>query len=126
MKIYIAGPMRGIPDFNFPLFYSVSEFLRSHGHIVFNPAERDNKQHGELKSETGDLKDIAHLGFSLRDALAADTEWICHHAEAIALLPGWEKSSGARAEKALAEALGLEIFFIASDNNEHYGLFQNE
>ena len=46
-------------------------------------------------------------GFSLREALGADTAWICAHADAIALLPGWEKSTGATAENALAVALGL-------------------
>ena len=47
------------------------------------------------------------MGFSLREALAADTQYIALVADAIALLPGWEKSAGANAEMALAHALGL-------------------
>ena len=113
MRYYLAGPMRGIKDFNFPSFMSATMTLTSAGHSVFNPAQRDMEKYGIgiCNSPTGDFKDIAHLGFSLREALSADTKYICEEAEAIVLLPGWEKSKGACAEKALAEALGLEIFY---------------
>ena len=104
--------MRGIPDFNFPAFHAAAAKLRSDGHIVFNPAERDEEMHGKgvSNSPTGDLQDIAKTGFSLREALEADTTWICRHGDGIALLPGWEKSKGAVAERALGIALGLHIF----------------
>ncbi len=113
MKIYVAGPMQGIPDFNFPLFNNVTAFLRKMGHEVFNPAEKDIERHGEgvAVSATGDLKDAVALGFSLRDALADDTWYICKTADAIYMLPGWENSKGARAEHALAVALGHTIIY---------------
>jgi len=113
-KVYVAGPMRGIKDFNFPAFHAATAHLRGLGHTVFNPAERDEQAHGKDvgKSETGDLRDAAKHGFSLREALGVDLQWICAHADAIALLPGWENSKGARAEKATAEALGLEIAYL--------------
>ena len=81
------------------------------GHFVFNPAQRDIEKYGSAIADslTGDFKDIAHLGFSLREALSADTKYLCEEADAIVLLPGWQDSKGACAEKALAEALGLEI-----------------
>jgi len=101
--------MRGIAEFNFPAFHAATAQLRAEGHVVFNPAERDEQHHGKdlVKGTTGDLKEIPQ--FSLRDALKADTSWICDHGEAIYLLPGWEKSKGATAERALGIALGLEI-----------------
>lgn len=116
MKIYLAGPMRGIPHFNFPAFMAAAEKLRSEGHTVFNPAERDNEKHGadisKLNVTGSEAEATKTYGFSLREALGADLEWICAEAEAIALLPGWEKSKGANAEKATADALGLKIIIL--------------
>lgn len=117
MKVYLAGPMRGIPFFNFPAFNEAAAKLREQGHTVFNPAQRDTEMHGEQLSQsnpTGDEVLAAnHHGFSLREALRDDTNFICMEADAIALLPGWEKSKGARAEKALAQALGLKVMYLA-------------
>lgn len=113
MKIYVAGPMRGIPEFNFPAFNAAAAKLRAEGHEVFNPAEKDNERHGTDISKgnaTGDesLATQQH-GFNLREALALDLEFICRQADAIALLPGWENSKGANAERATAVALGLKL-----------------
>lgn len=110
MKIYLAGPMRGYENFNFPAFDYAAEKLRAEGHYVFSPAERDRTIHGNKLEQnvTGDER-VAEkaVGFSLREALAADLNYIAHYATGIALLPGWEKSSGVAAELALAKALGL-------------------
>lgn len=46
MKIYLAGPMRGIPEFNFPAFHAMACRLRAEGNVVFNPAEKDIERHG--------------------------------------------------------------------------------
>lgn len=115
MKIYLAGRMRGIPKFNFPAFFAAADALRQKGHTVFNPAERDVNLHGEalMDNPTGDVSKIdPALNFSLRHALAADTQFICLEADAIALLPGWEQSKGATAEHALAVALGHEVITL--------------
>lgn len=120
MKIYVAGPMRGIPEFNFPAFHAATADLREQGHIVFNPAERDIEKTGVDISKgnaTGDnaLAEAQH-GFSLREALKDDLEFICLHADAIALLPGWENSKGARAELHTALALGLDVLHLDESN----------
>ena len=114
MRIYLAGPMRGYPHFNFPAFDHATFFLRAEGHEVFSPAERDRKQYPQIEWNTNSSIAVAEEadGFSLREALAADISWICLHAEAIALLPGWEKSAGARAEWATGVALGLKFFYL--------------
>jgi nucleoside 2-deoxyribosyltransferase len=113
MKAYLAGPMRGIRDFNFPKFHRVSAFLREIGFEVFSPAERDEAQHGAdvAKSDTGDLGEAVQKGFSLREALCADMEYICLHADAVVMLDGWKNSKGATAERATAIALGLMVFY---------------
>ena len=114
MKIYLAGPMRGIPQFNFPMFNYFAKKLRAEGHKVFNPAERDIKKFGNKiqKNPQGSLQVAEKIGFSLRDALGDDTKWLCKHADAVALMPGWRDSKGACAEKALAKALGLKIIYL--------------
>jgi len=103
--------MTGIPHFNYPAFNSAAAALRFEGHTVFNPAEQDIEMFGkDISNPTGDAAQAtADHGFDRRAALKADLSWICDNAEAIALLPGWEKSSGANAERALAVALGLEV-----------------
>lgn len=115
-RCYVAGPMRGIKEFNFPAFNAAAAKLRDAGWIVFNPAEKDNERHGTDISKgnvTGDESIAAQQhGFNLREALALDLDFICREADAVALLPGWERSKGANAEKATAEALGLEIIFL--------------
>ena len=98
--------MRGIEDFNFPAFDAAAARLRAHGHVVFSPAERDRAKLGDIfHSANGNEKEIKE--FSLREALGADTAWIAEHADAVVLLPGWERSLGAQAEAALARSLGL-------------------
>ena len=119
MKIYLAGPMRGYPEFNFPAFRAAAAKLRAEGHDVINPAERDTERHGtdiSKGNKTGDIAEAAaQHGFSLRVALGEDLDWICEHADGIALLPGWEQSSGANAEWATAKALSLHIRYLGKD-----------
>jgi len=111
MKIYLAGPMRGIPLSNFPAFDAAAVKLRAEGHEVFNPADHDRLL--GLDGTNGDI------GVDLRRKLfGADTDWICRTADAVALLPGWEKSLGAMAEWRLALAVGLEVIFLAGASSD--------
>ena len=119
MKIYLAGPMRGYPEFNFDEFFRVAAELAIQGHEVFNPAHRDNAKHGvdiSIGNETGSIaKAQAEHGFDMREALAADCKWICEEAEAIFILEGWQESAGAMAERAIGIALGLDIGYQTPD-----------
>lgn len=118
MRIYLAGPMRGYKNFNFPAFDYAAGKLRAKGNDVFSPAERDRDVHGGglEKNETGSEDEAAsNHGFSLREALKADCDWICDYADTVALLPGWEKSSGANAELALAKALNLNVMVLGRE-----------
>ena len=113
-SIYIAGKMRNVKEFNFPAFDMAAEILREEGYIVFSPAERD-RDNGFDPTPYDGTEDLSALGFSLNHALADDTAWICLEADAVYMLDGWEDSSGARAEKALAEALGLTVLYQTVD-----------
>lgn len=100
-RLYLAGPMRGYPQFNFPAFDAGAAALRAAGHEVFNPADHDR----EVIAVDG--RTVAEL--TIRECMRADTAWICDNADGIAVLPGWEKSSGANAEVALACAIGIPV-----------------
>lgn len=93
--VYLSGPMKGYPENNYPLFHNVAGELRAAGHRVYNPAEFPHK---------GAQKD-----FPIRRAFAAYSAFICLEADTIVLLPGWEHSRGAKAERALADNCGLEV-----------------
>lgn len=116
MRIYLAGPMTGKPEFNFPAFHAAAKKLEETGYEVFNPAKRDYELHGTDISKgniNGDEKLAKQdYGFDRRAALCHSLAWICQHAEGIAMLPGWENSRGAIAELATAEAIGLSVIYL--------------
>lgn len=118
MNIYLAGPMRGIPEFNYPAFAAATKMLRANGHTVFSPAEKDIERLGTdvCKGTSGDLAEIEAKGFNLREALLDDLTYILTKAEAIALLPGWKASKGVAAEVATAIAIGIQL--IELDEND--------
>lgn len=112
--------MRGIPNFNSSAFHAAAAKLRAEGHFVFNPAEHDEEVFGKIHSPRGSEAGLARkAGMTTmqlrREVFATDTKWICDHADAICLLPGWETSKGARAERALGEALGLQIIELSAE-----------
>jgi hypothetical protein len=113
MKIYLAGPMRGYPQFNHPAFRRAADLLRLRGHEVFSPAEHDASIGLTVTGMTGDPGEIADAGVSLRSLIGADLAWICGHADALVVMPGWEASAGARAEAAVALALSLPVWGLA-------------
>ena len=110
MRVYLAGPMTGLPEFNFPAFDSAAESLEAMGHVVFNPAQMD-RDLGFDPSQPSVSKEF------LRDAMRRDLSAICG-ADAIAMLPGWEKSGGARIEWMLAVHLGLKVVYLSGSVNE--------
>lgn len=114
--------MRNIAQFNFPAFAEAAKLLRDEGHEVFNPAERDLDTYGDIASDNavGSEALANQRGFNLREALGADLAWICKEADAIALLPGWEKSKGVRAELATANALGLQVTYLIAREEGGY------
>jgi Domain of unknown function (DUF4406) len=120
MRLYLAGPMRGIPFFNFTEFRRAAILLRADGHEVFSPAEDAEYKFGpELnKHGNGDEHALAQtLGITQqafrRRVFNYNLWWLCTCADGIALLQGWEKSTGACAEAAVARALGLYIMEMA-------------
>lgn len=118
MKIYLAGPMRGLPEFNAPAFHAGAAMLRAKGHEVFNPVENDAAVFGPMGPNPAGSEEAFAAAVKMsplearRLVFAMDTQYICKHADAVALLPGWTNSRGALAEYALAHAIGLEIIML--------------
>ena len=98
--VYIAGPMTGIEEYNYPAFNAAAARWRAAGWQVFNPAEHELPTAEQEASLTVD--EIRAL------YMRKDIEWVMQ-SDAVALLPGWQNSKGAQAEVAVARILNLPI-----------------
>jgi hypothetical protein len=109
LRIYIAGPMESVGgNWNMPLFDYVAKKLRELGCEVFSPAELIRAMHGDLDNVLKMEK--AHRKFARKEALKDAILWIINEAQLMFLLPGWERSPGATAERAVALAIGVKIY----------------
>lgn len=111
-KIYVAGPMRGRYEFNFPAFIDAAEMLRAHGHEVFNPADRDLENGFQPWGMKGTQSELDHVNFDLREAIAADVDFILRESDAVFVLPEWWDSTGAILEVIAAKFVGSEIINV--------------
>lgn len=102
MKVYLAGPMTGHPDFNFAVFDAAAAKLRGYGYEVVNPAELDRADGFDPAGRT-ELEEPEYAA-RLRHSLAAMLE-----CDAVALLPGWLQSRGAQVEYAVAANYGMHV-----------------
>jgi len=96
-RIYIAGPMTGYQELNFPAFHAAAKSLRAQGHDAVNPAEIN-----------------ADPSADWTDCMRADIAQLVT-CDAIVLLPEWEKSKGAMLEHSIAAALGFKVYHWAGD-----------
>lgn len=95
VRIYISGPMSGLPELNFPAFHAAAAALRAKGFDVVNPAEINAEHPGRWES-----------------CMKADIKALCD-CDALVMLPGWERSNGAHLEVHLAHRLGMQILQVA-------------
>lgn len=109
MKLYLAGPMRGYPEFNFPAFFAAEWRIELLGHRVFNPAREDVRGGFDPTGLEGTDAELERLGFDMGFTFRRDVLQITNYSEGIVLLPGWRKSGGACFERDLGERLGLKI-----------------
>lgn len=90
-RVYISGPMTGLPNFNRDAFNHAEDQLRARGFDPLNPSSNglaDDAPYDE------------HMRADLRMLLTADM---------VATLPGWERSRGANIETRLASDLGMPV-----------------
>lgn len=96
-RFYIAGPMTGLPEYNYPAFEEAASRLRRRGRDVVSPHEL----YDELPEERGSLPWWEYLQRGI-EALTSCTD--------IIMLDGWAKSRGARLEHHVALGLGMAVY----------------
>lgn len=102
---YLAGPMRGIPMFNFPAFLMAASILRSRGFEILSPADKD------LEAGFDPSQPVEGQNFDIGAAFRWDFEAVCRSRGTI-LLPGWERSTGAKAERVVAQLCEREVYLL--------------
>ena len=96
-RVYIAGPMTGLPDYNYPAFDNAEAILRAAGLDFFNPAS--------IGKECG----LNHpYDFYIRKSIINLLQ--CN---AILMLPNWAKSRGAALEYTIAKVLNYTEIRLA-------------
>jgi hypothetical protein len=91
MKLYISGPMTGIPGLNKPAFNEAEVQLDAAGHSVINP----------VKNGVPDTSPwLDHMRADIKMLMDCD---------GVACLAGWQESTGAKIEIALARSLGFTV-----------------
>lgn len=96
--------MRGYDQYNFPAFDAARDMLLALGHDPVNPADLDRAV------GIDEYSTVLPEGF-IFDALRRDFAAILE-CDAVAFLPGWKESSGVRAERNVAENIGLALYDI--------------
>lgn len=105
MRLYIAGPMSGIPEHNFPAFKQAAHRLRRMGHEVVSPVEMDEADGFDGKTEPDtDPGSNRWAEFLARDII------VVVGVDGIVVIDGWENSRGAALEVHVARELGKTIW----------------
>ena len=100
-RVYIAGPMSGLPEFNFPAFRAAAKRWRDAGWEVVSPHEMDEQIDGfDAKSDKA---------MPMEHYMRRDVPELAK-CDAIALLPGWEVSKGANNEINVGRMCGLAFY----------------
>lgn len=108
MKFYIAGPMTGLPDFNYAAFFEAEDELARLGHESLNPARNGGNTLEEAVAFSGSNENPSH-----------EWEWYLRRdipkvvaSDALLMLPGWQDSRGANLEVHIATALGMPMYIL--------------
>lgn len=116
MKIYVAGPMSGIPNGNLASFRFAEAMLKAKGHEAVVPADLPPWPHDEEcppgpRAEGSPHSAPCHLRVDVAALVACD---------GAVFLDGWQHSAGARLEMAVAAQCALDILFIDAEGDVTY------
>lgn len=100
MRLYIAGPMTGLPNLNYDAFNDASYKLSKMGHEVYNPATTFNGAYLDLPYDIW-----------LREAIR-----LVSMVNGMVLLSGWDMSKGALTEIHIGLSLGMPFYALGMWN----------
>lgn len=108
MKIYIAGPMSGVENWNFPAFFEAERQLLGLGHEVVNPAHNDGLTYEEAldSANAGKHSWDWYMRRDLTNLITCD---------AVCLLPEWKNSKGALLEVTVAKNLDMPLYILRDE-----------
>jgi nucleoside 2-deoxyribosyltransferase len=107
-RVYIAGPMTGYPEHNFPAFDAAKEQLATEGVIVVSPADITRAHVTDGISSDGTITPEAYSFYVRLDIL------MLLECDEVVLLEGWFTSRGSRLEIAIAQACGIPVFLFST------------
>ena len=108
-RIYLSGPMTGRADLNRAAFAEAREgLLRAGAEGVYDPA---SGPHAAMWAKAHEA-DRPRIERAAKEHDMAVFGGLYGRLDALALLPGWEASRGARVERDVAEWLGMDVFEI--------------
>jgi hypothetical protein len=115
MRLYLAGPMTGQTDLNFPTFVRYARLLREKDHDVVSPAEESLRMHGIVYdgSTPLDSEQLRQLASVPWETYLENDLKLIDEVDAVAVLPGWEGSRGATREVQYALDGDLPIYHAA-------------
>lgn len=104
-RVYVAGPMTGVPLYNWPAFEAAARRLRDRGHDVVTPTEIDEAEGWVVVDRWGGPSDYRDKILAVRTTEQFDYDKVLKRdleavesCDAIYLLKGWEDSPGALTE----------------------------
>jgi hypothetical protein len=111
VKIYVSGPIAGRPEANRPMFEEYAHLVRMAGGDPVLPHDISPEHSGACPTDP------------LRGA--DGHSWSCHlradivqmlGCDGVVMMPGWERSHGARQEHNTAAACGMPIHYFMGDS----------
>jgi hypothetical protein len=111
--------MTGIRQFNIPAFERMTRRLRAAGFEVVSPVELDSEEirNEALASTDGAMPACGKIGGETwGEILARDVIVVADQVDGIVVLPGWNRSRGARLETFVALLCNKPVF-----QDAHYG-----